>query len=213
MKKFLEKTDLLAGIFAVSALAAIVCEIAFGGFTKESVVGGIKDISGILVDVLVLIVAASVLIHKPINFKEKFNAAMDELKNKYEPLLAEDKKEGVIRYNIASNTDALFLKAGKSYKRIFELEENNPEEIRFYINKSFFDQKGGEDFNASLIADDIVRRLAAVYKSYKIITLPNKENYELHIKFDNPIKTKEDIDSLISLIDYTLLLFLARNKS
>lgn len=213
MKKLLEKTDLLAGIFAVSAFVAIVCEIAFGGFTKESVVGGIKDISGILVDVLVLIVAASVLIHKPINFKEKFNAAMDELKNKYEPLLAEDKKEGVIRYNIASNTDALFLKAGKSYKRIFELEENNPEEIRFYINKSFFDQKGGEDFNASLIADDIVRRLAAVYKSYKIITLPNKENYELHIKFDNPIKTKEDIDSLISLIDYTLLLFLARNKS
>lgn len=213
MKKLLEKTDLLAGIFAISAFVAIVCEIAFGGFTKESVVGGIKDISGILVDVLVLIVAASVLIHKPINFKEKFNAAMDELKNKYEPLLAEDKKEGVIRYNIASNTDALFLKAGKSYKRIFELDENNPEEIRFYINKSFFDQKGGEDFNASLIADDIVRRLAAVYKSYKIITLPNKENYELHIKFDNPIKTKEDIDSLISLIDYTLLLFLARNKS
>lgn len=213
MKKLLEKTDLLAGIFAVSAFVAIVCEIAFGGFTKESVVGGIKDISGILVDVLVLIVAASVLVHKPINFKAKFNAAMNELKNKYEPLLAEDKKEGVIRYNIASNTDALFLKAGKSYKRIFELDEDNPEEIRFYINKSFFDQKGGEDFNASLIADDIVRRLAAVYKSYKIITLPNKENYELHIKFDNPIKTKEDIDSLISLIDYTLLLFLARNKS
>lgn len=213
MKKLLEKTDLLAGIFAVTAFAAIVCEIAFGGFTKESVVGGIKDISGILVDVLVLIVAASVLVHKPINFKAKFNAAMNELKNKYEPLLAEDKKEGVIRYNIASNTDALFLKAGKSYKRIFELDEDNPEEIRFYINKSFFDQKGGEDFNASLIADDIVRRLAAVYKSYKIITLPNKENYELHIKFDNPIKTKEDIDSLISLIDYTLLLFLARNKS
>ena len=120
---------------------------------------------------------------------------MIELKNKYEPLLEEDKKEGVIRYNIASNSDALFSQNGKSYKRIFELDEDKPEEIRFYINKSFFDQKGGEDFNASLIADDIVRRLAAVYKSYKIITLPNKENYELHIKFDNPIKTKEDIQN------------------
>ena len=82
MKKLLEKTDLLAGIFAVSAFVAIVCEIAFGGFTKESVVGGIKDISGILVDVLVLIVAASVLVHKPVNFKAKFNSAMDNLKNK-----------------------------------------------------------------------------------------------------------------------------------
>ena len=213
MKKLLEKTDLLAGIFAISAFVAIVCEIAFGGFTKESVVGGIKDISGILVDVLVLIVAASVLVHKPINFKAKFNAAMDELKNKYEPLLEEDKKEGVIRYNIASNSDALFSQNGKSYKRIFELDENKPEEIRFYINKSFFDQKGGEDFNASQIANEIAVRLAAVYENYKIVPMPNKENYELHIKFNNPIKTNEDIDSLISLIDYTLLLFIARNKS
>lgn len=213
MKKLLEKTDLLAGIFAVMAFAAIICEIAFGGFTKESVVGGIKDISGILVDFLVLIVAASVLVHKPVNFKAKFSSAMDNLKNKYEPLLAEDKKEGVIRYNIASNSDALFSQTGKSYKRIFELEEDKPEEIRFYINKSFFDQKGGDDFNPSLIANEIAVRLSAVYENYKIIPVPNKENYELHIKFNNPIKTNDDIDSLISLIDYTLLLFIARNKS
>ena len=64
MKKLLEKTDLLAGIFAVVAFVAIVCEIAFGGFTKESIAGGIKDMSGILVDVLVLFVAASVFIKK-----------------------------------------------------------------------------------------------------------------------------------------------------
>ena len=213
MKKLLEKTDLLAGIFAVVAFVAIVCEIAFGGFTKESIAGGIKDMSGILVDVLVLVIAASVLIRKPVNFKEKFNTAMDSIKDKYNPLLVEDKKEGVIRYNIASNSDALFSQTGKSYKRIFELAEDKPEEIRFYINKSFFDQKGGSEFNASLIANEIAMKLANVYKEYTITPKQNKENYELHIVFNHSIESNEDIDSLVSLIDYTILLFVARNKS
>ena len=212
MKKLLEKTDLLAGLFAIAAIIAIICEIAFGGFSKESIVGGIKDISGILVDILVLILAASVLIRKPVNFKAKFLVAMDDIKNKYDPLLSEDKKEGVIRYNIASNSDALFSQTGKSYKRIFELAENRPEEIRFYINKSFFDQKGGSEFNASEIANQIATRLANVYK-YEVTPNQNKENYELHVKFNKPIETDDDINALVSLIDYTILLFVARNKS
>lgn len=213
MKKLLEKTDLLAGIFAVIAFVAIVCEIVLGGFTTESIAGGIKDMSGILVDVLVLLVAASVLIRKPVNFKAKFITAMDGIKEKYSPLLVEDKKEGIIRYNIASNSDALFSQAGKSYKRVFELEEDKPDEIRFYINKSFFDQKGGSDFNASLIANEIATRLAGVYKEYTITPNQNKDNYELHIKFNRQLENDEDISTLISLIDYTLLLFIARNKS
>ena len=213
MKKLLEKTDLLAGIFAVISFVAIVCEIVLGGFTTESIAGGIKDMSGILVDVLVLLVAASVLIRKPVNFKAKFITAMDGIKEKYNPLLVEDKKEGIIRYNIASNSDALFSQAGKSYKRVFELEEDKPDEIRFYINKSFFDQKGGSDFNASLIANEIATRLAGVYKEYTITPNQNKDNYELHIKFNRQLENDEDISTLISLIDYTLLLFIARNKS
>ena len=71
MKKIIdEKHDLLAGLFAVVAIVAIVCEVVFGGFAKDNIAGGIKDISGILIDVLVLFVAASALIRKPVNFKE-----------------------------------------------------------------------------------------------------------------------------------------------
>ncbi len=213
MKKLLEKTDFLAGIFAVVAVFAIICEVAFGGFTKESVVGGIKDITGILVDVLVLIVAASVFIRKPLNFKEKFSTAMNRIKDKYNPLLIEDKKEGVIRYKIASNADALFNNLAKNPERVFELAENKPEEICFYINKSFFSQNGEEDFDAVSITNDIERRLLSVFNNFKYTSKPNKSNYELHIKFDHPIESKDDIDMLIDLIDYTILLFVARNKS
>ena len=214
MKKFLEeKHDLVAGILAVLALVAIVCEIAFGGFTKEGFVGGIKDISGILIDILVLAVAASVLIRKPINFKEKFKNEMDGLKTKYEPLLIEDKTEKVIRYKIASNSDALFNETAKSPERIFELEMENPTEIRFYINKSFFNKAGGSDFDGEKISAQIALRLQNVYKDYTVKTFPNGNNYGICVDFKRTLNTVEDIDELISLIDYTILLFVARNKS
>ncbi len=217
MKKFLEeKHDVIAGVLAVLALGAIICEIAFGGFTKESFIGGLKDISGILLDVLVLLVAASVLIRKPMNFKEKFDAAIAELKEKYEPLLVEDrKKEGVIRYNIASNSDALFIGKAKGAERIFELAENNPDKICFYVNKSFFNQRGGTDFDGETIASQIALRLISVpaYKEYRIKPFANAANYGIEVDFGRVLDSAEDVDALISLIDYAILLFVARNKS
>ena len=214
MKKFLEeKHDLLAGIFAVLAFFSIICEMALGGFTKEGFVAGIKDLSGIFIDVLVLLVAASVLIRKPVNFKEKFKESMVALQVKYEPLLNADKKEGVIRYNIASNTDALFSGAAKGAERIFELDENEPTEIRFYINKSFFNERGGTGYDAEKIAAQISVRLQSVYRDYKITPFPNGTNYGIKVDFMRRLDSNEDVDSLISLIDYTLLLFIARNKS
>lgn len=214
MKKFLEeKHDLLAGIFAVLAFVSIVCEMAFGGFTKEGFVAGVKDISGILIDVLVLLVAASVLIRKPVNFKEKFKEAMVVLQEKYDPLLVSDKKESVIRYNIASNTDALFTGTAKGPERIFELDENAPDKIRFYINKSFFNERGGTGYDARTIATEIALRLQSAYKNYDVKPFPNGTNYGIEVNFKRTLDSNEDIDSLISLIDYTLLLFVARNKS
>ena len=213
MKKIIEeKHDLLAGIFATLALIAIVCEVAFGGFTKEGFVGGLKDISGILIDVLVLAVAASVLIRKVGNFKEKFNEAMESLKIKYDPLLVEDKEEKVIRYNIASNPDALFIGKAKSPERIFELEKDNPSEICFYINKSFFDKAGGTDYDAEKIAAQIALRLQSSFKNYDIKTFPNGTNYGIRVGFKRSLNSN-DVDELISLIDYAVLLFVARNKS
>jgi len=216
MKRFLEeKHDLLAGIFAILALVSIICEMAFGGFTKEGFVAGIKDISGILIDVLVLLVAASVLIRKSVNFKEKFNESMVALKEKYQPLLTVDEKEGVIRYSIASNPDALFSGAVKSPERIFEIDENEPKKICFYINKSFFSHPGATDYDPEKIALQIKSRLTSIpdYKDYEIKILPNGTNYAIEVDFKRVLDSNEDVDTLISLIDYTMLLFVARNKS
>ena len=214
MKKFLEeKHDLLAGLLAALAFAAIICEMALGGFTKENFVSGIKDMSGILIDVLVLMVAASVLLHKPVNFKQKFSEAMENIKKKYSPLLSEDPKEGTIRYNIASNPDALFSEPAKSPERIFELDETEPDQICFYVNKSFFSYKGAKDYDPKGIANEIIRRLMSVYKDYDITPFPNGANYGIRIDFKQKLSSEEDINKLISLIDYSLFLFVAKNKS
>lgn len=214
MKKLLEeKHDLLAGVFAGLALIAIVCEMILGGFSKESFAGGIKDISGILIDVLVLLVAASVLIRKPCNFREKFNEAMDSLTVKYAPLLVEDKVDKVIRYNIASNRDALFSGKAKTPERVFELEKDKPGEIRFYINKSFFNTVDGTDYDPEKIASQIGLRLQTVYKEYDVNTFPNGSNYGICVDFKRALSSQEDVDELISMIDYTIVLFVARNKT
>ena len=124
----------------------------------------------------------------------------------------EDKAEKVIRYNIASNPDALFAGKAKSLERIFELEKENPSEISFYINKSFFDKAGGTDYDAEKIAAQIALRMQSAYKDYDIKPFPNGTNYGIRVDFKRTLKS-DDIDELISLIDYTVFLFVARNKS
>ena len=214
MKKFIEeKHDLLVGIFAALALIAIVCEVAFGGFTKEGFVGGLKDISGILIDVLVLAVAASALIRKPSNFKEKFIEAMDSLQIKYQPLLAKDNVEKSIRYKIAGNSNALFSNQGNSFERFFELEKENPTGISFFVNKTFFDKKGGTEFDAKTIAGEIAFKLQKTYRNYDVSTFPQGANYGIKVDFKRTLSDSNDVNDIISIIDYTILLFVARNKS
>ena len=118
----------------------------------------------------------------------------------------------MIRYNIASNPDALFTGKAKSPERIFELEKKRPEEIRFYINKSFFDRVGGTDYDGEKIAAQIALRLQAAYKNYDVKAFPNGANYGIRVDFKRTLNSN-DIDELISLIDYAVLLFVARNKS
>jgi hypothetical protein len=101
----------------------------------------------------------------------------------------------------------------KSPERIFELAEDKPTKICFYINKSFFNQRGGTDYDAEKIASQIALRLQAIYKDYDIKPFPNGTNYGIEVDFKRTLDSDDDITALISLIDYTILLFVARNKS
>ncbi|MGF7012317.1 hypothetical protein M2145_001025 [Lachnospiraceae bacterium PF1-21] len=66
---------LLGGIFGLIALIAIVVEVIFGGVTVGSVAGGIKDMAGIMVAILVFLFAVRNLFSR--KDKEDFESVLN----------------------------------------------------------------------------------------------------------------------------------------
>ena len=58
------KENLIAGIIAMVALGAIICELIFGGISNVSIAVAVKDMTGIFVDVMVFLLSFKVLLKK-----------------------------------------------------------------------------------------------------------------------------------------------------
>ena len=52
---------IVGGIFGIIAIIAAVVEMALGGFDAAAVAGGVKDIAGTLVTIVMLVVAINAL--------------------------------------------------------------------------------------------------------------------------------------------------------
>lgn len=116
----MNKENLIAGLIAIVALAAIVCELVFGGISSVSVSAAIKDITGILVDVIVFFLTFKVFSKKEkVSFRGQLENAMEEIEKSYTPLVREhkaketnesdlQKNQEFIRYDLAKSVDALF---------------------------------------------------------------------------------------------------------
>lgn len=74
------KENLIAGIIAVVAFVAIICELIFGGVSTVSIAAAIKDITGIIVDVIVFILAFRFVIKKTEDepWEKKLGNALDK---------------------------------------------------------------------------------------------------------------------------------------
>lgn len=232
MKKLLEKTDLLAGIFAVMAFVAIICEIIFGGFTKESIVGGIKDITGILVDVLVLIVATSVFVKK----KSKdivyiLDESIKKWGNDNVPLVF--KVEGFKQAQNSEYTQGFaLLQNPREYVKLLRmnLTPSHPEWSRFasYSSKEtgkFIDMPSAEtmtngSFDICVVMNQThFKNMPDFENAFINILECVKDNCQngveafrvgkelkIKIKFENKIQTKDDIKVLTEVLDYIVSL-------
>ena len=232
MKKILEKTDLLAGIFAIMAVVAIICEVAFASFTKESIASGIKDMSGILVDILVLIVATSVFVKKKTrNITAILENSIEKWGNDNLPLVF--KVEGFKQAQNSTYTQGFaLLQNPREYITVLKknLNPNHPEWSKYAsyssgITGKFIDMPSAEsmtsgkfdicivmtqshfrnmpDFDKTFsgIIDCIDANYKDVIKIYSI----GKE-FKFKIEFKQEIKTQEDIDILIEVLDYIVSL-------
>lgn len=217
--KTIDKEKLLAGMLAVIALAAIICEMIFSGISTASVASAVKDIAGILVDVIVLLVALKAFVKKDDTFRGKLESAMEDIEKSYAPLIQEHKAKETnqsdvnknvtyIRYDIANKVEALFGVECNDYMRFFEINAQTPDKITFFVRKKFF----GEPFTPDIIAEHIKGFCDKNYNQYTTTYSTDKDGASITVSFGKTLETCEDIKSLISIVDDVLLLYIAEYK-
>lgn len=233
MKKFIEeKHDLLAGIFAVAAFVAIVFEIVFGGFTKESIVGGIKDISGVFIDVLVLFIAASAFIkRRQKNIATILEEDIEKWGDNNLPLLF--KVEGFKQAQNTNYTQGFaLLQNPKDYIEVLDkkLYPQHPEWSKYasyssgltgkFIDMPSYQLMTKEKFQICIVMTQshfknmekfdeifagIIRSVKSKYEDVIDVSQNGKE-FKFTMLFKQEIKTREDINMLIEILDHVVSL-------
>ena len=215
---FIEKV--IGGILGAVAIIAAIVEMILGGFSAESIVAAIKDISGTLIVVVLLVAFVKSLPKKPKNFREQFEADMSEIEQAYAPLIvkyvpkdtakesAKAKNEKTIRYDILSSVDALFGKEQADHLRLLELNAEKPEKMCFYVREKFF----GKPFDAKEIAENLSGRLQAKFPDYSVTHSADSSGETITVNFNKAMETEQDAAALVNLINAAILLFVARNK-
>lgn len=220
MDKMDRDEKLWGGIFGIIAIVAAIAEMFINGIDTASVVGAIKDVSGTLVVVVLLVAFIKSLPKKPKNFRELFEADMNEIEQAYAPLIvkyvpkdtakdsAKAKNEKTIRYDILSSVDALFGKEQADHLRLFELNAEKPEKMCFYVREKFF----GKPFDAKEIAENLSGRLQAKFPDYSVTHNADSSGETITVNFNKAMETEQDAAALVNLINAAILLFVARNK-
>ncbi len=214
------KENLIAGIIAVVAFVAIICELIFGGVSTVSIAAAIKDVTGIIVDVIVFVLAFRFVVKKEnVSFRGQLEKAMQAVEDSYSPLIKEhiakednesdqQKNQEFIRYDIAKNIDALFGAECNDYMRFFEIKATSPDTISFFVRKKFF----GDPFDPEKIAIHVKGFCDRNHGEYETTYSLDKDGAKITVSFGKFIETGEDVESVVSIIDDVLFLFIAECK-
>lgn len=216
MKEKIEQIGIetvFAGLFGFIAIIAVFFEMVIAGFDAASIAGGIKDIAGTIITVVMLIIAVRALTPKKKTtggFAEIFDREMDKVLAKYYPLI---QKDGAIqgRYNIADNMSVLIKNIDCKYHRMFDFDYKR--ELTFIVSKTLFMGKSKEDFSElqTIITNAITSKIIAEYddvlnEKYK----PVPDGFRL--TFKQSLLTSEDAANVVKVIDKIILLYIVEYK-
>lgn len=215
MKKFIEGIGIettFAGLFGFIAIIAVFFEMAIAGFDSASIAGGVKDISGTIVTVVMLMIAIRALKPKKKatgDFEEKFNEEMDRVITRYRPLIQKDASvQG--RYNIADDMSVLYQNVDCKYHKMFDFDYK--EELSFTVSKTLFMGKSKSDFSElqtiiiNSITSKVIGEYSVLYEKYKLI----QDGFKL--TFKQPLLTSEDAIKAVEVIDKIILLYIVEYK-
>ena len=215
MKKFFKDDDsiekVVGGIFGVIAVIAIIYEMYLGGFDKSATTGGIKDLAGKLITIVMLFVAIKALKPKKKNqedFESVMKEEMDVILNKYSPIISFWGKETIEsremdRYNIANKLDALSTNEPGGNNKFFRIAKDI-KEIEFSVSETVFPTR------REAVASRISSKLALTYNDIVGDIKINKVGFVL--VFKEPLTTGEDARIVAEIIDHALLLYVAEFK-
>lgn len=120
------------GIFGIIAIVAAIAEIFINGVDAASILGAIKDVSGTLVVVVLLIAFIKSLPKKPKNLAEKLETDVEDWGTDNAPLIFKTEN-----YVAAQNTDFeqgfVLLQDPRSYVSLSnsKLDKDNPEWYKY----------------------------------------------------------------------------------
>jgi len=226
MFKKLDLETKLGGVFGIIAVAAAILEVVLDGFSWAAIAGGIKDIAGTMVAVMVFLIAVRALLPKgkeELPFEKKLEKAINTWVQKHANMIVETSEKtnnATQSYGLHMTTDPdkfYSIERLKSdggsrvgrFVRLPRLEQSNyaveKPVITFFLNT--------QTFCANLDSNDKLEELldiSAKIANYISNTFRNisseskKENGStamIIITFDHPITTDEDIQSLLDVID------------
>ena len=244
MKKLIENIGIetaFAGLFGFIAIVAVFFEMAIAGFEAASIAGGVKDIAGTIVTVVMLIVAIKALAPKKKTaggFIESFEEEMKKVEDKYDRLIQKadikqddtaqddtqqddskknnakkviDKQE---RYNIADSVDVLYKFNNVHYHRLFDLKyyKDHTVELLFSVSKTLFMGQSSDDFvEQTSIIESIASKITREYNDIL------DENYKtiqggFKLTFKKELLTPEDAVDVVKIIDKVILYYTAACK-
>ncbi len=224
MFKEKDRAETLFGVlFGVIVVAAVCIEMAMDGFSAASVVSAVKDVASTAIVFIALLVFINEH-RKASGFRGSVESKMKEIEKAYAPLIrqaeasetsGETKKaklERVIRYEIASNTNALFGTKGMNYSAFFDINAEAPEKIEFYIRRKFFGDMEEGRFDAERIAGEIEKYMRRHYSELNTVFSPDASGGKLVISFSSRLESKKDVEKLIGIIDDMAFVYVAMKQ-
>lgn len=230
--KTIDFETMLGGITSVIAIIAIIIQMDINGFTTDSITGGVKDISTTVVALLVLIVAVRKLRPKKekLGFDELMNSALDQWSKRNYPLITRkeviskkvnSKDVTLQRYFMLTDNEHLFDFAKDSvvenwktglFVEIPEIKEENynTPTIVFHLNESTFLKKldPNKDIKDQLKSLSHKFSEAALNNFKTIISSADDKSNSITIRFENNIKTNEEIKAFVDVLEYVMTLYI-----
>lgn len=221
MFKKIDTETKVGGICAIIAIVAGIFEMAFNGFTSDVIAGGIKDIFGTLVAVLVLVVAVRKLRPKKETptFEQVLENEISLVQKRYDPLFFKSEKPGypnIIRYNLRTNISCLFSDNNDSKGRagvFVDFDKSDRKKAIFNVNKSTFGENLSENdwkIKAPSIAEEFVACIGRKFQGF-CEAKKNKSGEEITVTFHgNGLSSPDDAIMFARLIEYLIILYAAK---